>query len=429
MLAVYVTLRRLSLFIIVAMAPLRGTVAAPMDAPAAGAAAPPASTADGSSARSAPRNTETPVVPPRSSVEASGTGRAALLDALGSADRLRVESAVASIEAPAAESGADPDVVFAAARACEDKLDDPARAMALYHRIVAEHPAARVAPAAERKEAALRELVGPHGEHAALAKRLAQLIDRADTEQAEAVVREAEQLIEAPWSGAARAAVWLADWMRRAGRFTEATTRYEAVVARWPLVPEARDALRGAAGCALDAHDWARAEALAARLPVDEPADRGIRDELLAAAARGRHREHGYIAAWLALAAALAGLSASLAEAINRTPPGARRAVLRPPIEAVFLAPVAAVFVGVAFTAHRLIAPAVATISIGGVALTWLSGATLEQLRAAGRARRLRSLAHIVACVVGVAALAYIALTRDNLLDALVETVRFGPDT
>jgi hypothetical protein len=86
------------------------------------------------------------------------------------------------------------------------------------------------------------------------------------------------------------------------------------------------------------------------------------------------------------------------------------------------------VLVGVAFTAHRLIAPAVATISAGGVALTWLSGAALEQLRATGRARRLRSLGHIAACLAGVAALAYVALTRDGLLDALIETVRFGPD-
>jgi hypothetical protein len=35
----------------------------------------------------------------------------------------------------------------------------------------------------------------------------------------------------------------------------------------------------------------------------------------------------------------------------------------------------------------------------------------------------------VLACIAGVAAVAYIALTRDNLLDALIETVRFGPDT
>ena len=85
--------------------------------------------------------------------------------------------------------------------------------------------------------------------------------------------------------------------------------------------------------------------------------------------------------------------------------------------------------VGVAFTANRLIAPAVAMISAGGVALTWLSGSALEQLRASDRPGRLRAAGHVLVCLVGVAALAYVALTRDNLLDALIETVRFGPDT
>lgn len=376
----------------------------------------PASTSDSGSA----------AAPGPSGAGAVAARRDALLEALGSADRPRIERAVVALEEPG--SDADPDVMFAAARACEDKLDDPGRAMALYDRIAAEHPAARVAAAAGRRVEALRPLVGPHGESAALAKRLARLIAHADAGPAEAVIREGEALAAAAWPGAPRAALWLADWLRRSGRVADAAARYEVVLARWPQGPEARAALRGAAGCALDAHEWGRAETIAARLPADDPADRGIRDDLLAAARRGRRRVRWYIAAWVALVAAFAGLLASLGETIARTPPGARRAALRPPIEAVFLAPVAAVLTGVAFTAHRLIAPAVAAISIGGVALTWLSGATLEQLRAAGRPRRLRVVAHVVACLVGVAALVYIAMTRDNLVDALLETVRFGPD-
>jgi hypothetical protein len=354
----------------------------------------------------------------------SAAGRAAL-DALSSDDRARIEPAVAAV---IAAGDADPDVLFAAARACEDKLDDPGRAVALYDRIVADHPSARVATAAARRAAALRELIGPHGETAGLARELALLIDHADAGPADDVIRRGDRLAEATWPGAPRAALWLAGWLRRQGRLAEADVRYAAVVARWPGTPQARDALRGGAGCALDAHDWSRAEALAAQLSVAEPADRAVRDDLLAAAARGRRRARWYAAAWLAIAAAFAALAGSLAEAIVRSPPGTRRAALRPPIEAAFLAPVAIVLVGVAFTAHRLIAPAVATISAGGVVLTWLSGATLERLRARGRPRRLRAVGHVVACLAGVAALAYVALTRDGLLDALIETVRFGPE-
>lgn len=369
---------------------------------------------------------------PAGSGAASPTGsspalnRAALLDALSSDDRGRIGRAVAAITEPHRET--DPDVLFAAARACEDKLGDPGRAVALYDRITTEHPSARVATAAARRADALRALVGPHDETAALAAELAQLVARADTGPADAVIARVDRLAAAAWPGAPRAALWLADWLRRSGRLAEAEARYAAVTTRWPDLPEAREALRGGAGCALDAGDWSRAEALANRLATDDPADRSVRDDLLAAAARGRRRARWYVAAWLAVAAAFAALLGSLAEAIWRSPPGTRRAALRPPIEAVFLAPVAVVLIGVAFTAHRLIAPAVATISIGGLALAWLSGAALEQLRARGRPRRLRAAGHIAACLACVAALAYIALTRDGLIDALLETVRFGPD-
>jgi hypothetical protein len=352
--------------------------------------------------------------------------RAAVLDALSSEDRGRIERAVAAVATP---GDADPDVLFAAARACEDKLGDPGRAVALYDRIAGEHPSARVAASAARRAAALRALIGPHGETAALAGELAQLIAHADAEPAGDVIRRGDQLAGAAWPGAPRAALWLADWMRRSGRLADAGARYAAIVSRWPAASEARDALRGGAGCALDGHDWSLAEALAARLPTAEPADRIVRDDLLAAAARGRRRARWHLAAQLAIAGALAALLGSLAEAILRSPPGTRRRALRPPIEVAYLAPVAAVLIGVAFTAHRLIAPAVALISAGGAALTWLSGSVLEQLRATGRPHRLRAVGHMLACLIGVAALAYIALTRDNLLDALIETVRFGPET
>lgn len=348
---------------------------------------------------------------------------AAILEELASSDAARVEQAVA-----ASLRQADPDVLYVAARACETKLLDPARAVAIYERIVAEFPAARVAAAAARRAAELREQIGAHGEHAALAADLARLIARGDTEPADAVIQRGERLAAADWPGAPSAALWLADWLRRSERFDAAQARYATVMARWPETPQAQAALRGAIGCALDAHDWSLAEALASRLPIADPADQALRDSQLAAAARGRRRDRLYVAAWLALIGAFAALLGSLVEAALRSPAGTRWSVLRPPIEAVFLAPVVLVLTGVAFTAHRLIAPAVATISIGGVALTWLSGATLERLRAHDRPRRLRSLAHVLACLVGIAALGYIAMTRDHLLDMLIETVRFGPD-
>jgi len=347
--------------------------------------------------------------------------------ALGADDVHEVERAVAAItERPAPAT--DPDVLFAAARACEDRLLDPARAAAIYERIVAEHPGARVAAAAARRIAALRALVGGGGEAAAHAAELARLVARADAEPAAAVLQRGEALAAAAWPGAPDAALWLADWLRRSGRLIEAQAHYAVVRARWPQLPQATAALRGAAGCALDAHDWPLAEALAGHLPAAEPRDRSVRDELVAAAAHGRRRDRGYVAAWLAIAGAFAALLGSLGEAMRRRTAAPWWAALRPPIEVMFLGPVAVVLLGVAFTAHRAIAPAVATIALGGLALAWLSGAALELVRAAGRSRRLRSALHLVACLAGVAGLAYVAVTRGDLIDMLLESVRLGPD-
>src|ERR1043166_287029 len=176
MLAVHMAPRRLVLLIVVATA-LSGALAviAPADSPAddsasADPAAPtrgvPTARPSASSGGAAPAKpagsindgsaAAVPATP--NSARAGGAGRAELLEALGSEDRGRVERAVASLEETAPPGGdLDPDVAFAAARACEDRLDAPARALALYRRITVEHPSARVATAAERRAAALRE--------------------------------------------------------------------------------------------------------------------------------------------------------------------------------------------------------------------------------------------------------------------------------
>jgi hypothetical protein len=399
----------------------------PAPPPRASPAAPPSSPPAPPPRASPAAPPSPPPAPPPSASPAALSPILAFTEALGAADPRDVDRAVAAITArPSSQS--DPDVLFAAARACEDKLHDPGRAAAIYARVVADHPSARVANAAARRLDALRPLIGDRGQSADRAAQLAQLIAHADARPADDVLGQASSLSAARWPGAPAAALWLADWLRRSERRVEAQAHYARVVARWPGSPEARTALRGGAGVALDARNWPLAEALARQLPVAEPADRDVRDDLLRLAARGRRRDQLYLAAWLAITAAALWLLGSLGLAARRAPPGHRRAALRPPIEVVFLAPIAGVLIGVAFTAHRLIAPAVATISIGGLVLAYLSGATLEALRARGRARRLRSLAHVLVCLVAVIALVFVAVTRDHLLDLLIETVRFGPD-
>jgi hypothetical protein len=316
--------------------------------------------------------------------------------------------------------------MFAAARACEDRLHDPARAAGLYERIVRELPDARLAIPAARRAEQLREQLGAHGEFAKQASALAELIATAGSASEDAIGSRADALAHDAWPGAPDAELWLAEWLRGRGRYDAAQARYAELARRWPGSPQAMEAARDAAGCALDARDWDRAERLAGELPGGNPVEDAARAELLAAAKRGRARDLFATAAWLALALASLVLLASLADAVLRG--GRRWPSPRPPIEVMFLAPIAGVLAAVAFFTQRTIAPAVTRISLVGVALAWLSGASLDLLRARGRATRARSLVHIAACALGVLAIAYLALVRDGLLDMLVETAKNGPE-
>lgn len=312
---------------------------------------------------------------------------------------------------------ADADTLYAAGRAAEDKLVDPARALALYERLLHDDPDSDAARKAERRAVILRAELGPGDAYREQATAFAKLVAEAD--RTGDVVARAEQLAAQDWPGAPATMLWLAEWQRRQGAFAQAEAAYLSVVQRWPASREAVLAKLGAAGAAIDGKQWARAEALVAELPQQTETDEMTRDELGKRIRRGRSRERFAVISWVALAAVFLGLAGSLAYAARK----AKRFSLRPPIEVIYVAPVAAVLVAASFTAHRAIGPAVAWISGVGLLLAWLSGAALELARG-----RSRSVVHVVACVIGVAAAGYLALTHDGLIDMLVETVRFGPD-
>jgi hypothetical protein len=345
-----------------------------------------------------------------------------LIDGLATDDPAALATAVAEIErAPASPELAD--ALFGAARACEDRLRDPARALALYQRILLETPDARVATAASVRAQRLQAVVGAHGEHAAKAAAFAQLVARADMISIEELVMRADALAAMSWPGAGDAALWTADVLRRNGLHALAQPRYAEVMQRWPA--KALAARRSATGNAIEAHDWALAEELAAELPAVDPTDVLIRDNLVEDLTRARRTARRYLIAWIVLALSALGLLASLTEAMLRG--GIKRPSWRPPFEVMFLAPVALVLVVVSFATRAVIAPAVAQITGAGIAAAWLSGITLDLLRARGRRVHARSLAHIVACGAAAVAIGYIAIVHGELIDLLAETVQAGP--
>lgn len=353
-------------------------------------------------------------------VRVASADTSALLQGLDTDNPAQLDAAVSAIEhAPTTPELAD--VLFAAGRACEDRLLDPARALALYDRIVRELPDAGVAIAAERRIEKLGAVRG----HEELAARMAALIAHADERPRAEVLYEADKLATEAWPGAPDAALWLADWLCRTHQFRDAQSRYAAIPQKWHDTEQARTAQRNAAGCALDAKDFGLAHTLADQLPVRDDVDAAVKAELLAAARQGRVRERIYTAAWIALVLAIVGLLASLADACLRG--GRKRPPLSPPIEVLFLAPVALVVVVGSYLSQRTIAPAVMRISVTGLALAYLSGVTLDVLRGRGLSVRLRAILHVLACAAAVVAVGYIAITREGLIDMFAETVKYGP--
>jgi hypothetical protein len=101
------------------------------------------------------------------------------------------------------------------------------------------------------------------------------------------------------------------------------------------------------------------------------------------------------------------------------------RRLLRPPIEALFLVPIAGVLVIAAYTGNPLVARAVRTIALAGVASSWISGAILDGHP--GPTRR-RLVIQAALAVVAVGAATYLAVDSGHLINFVIETWRAGPE-
>ncbi len=348
---------------------------------------------------------------------------ASLVDGLATQDRRGLELAVEAIERAPATTADLASTLLVAARACETRLADPVRALALYARIGQDFPNDSSAWVAARRAEQLRSQVGAGGEQA---KQFSELVAQADRVSADEVSRRATALAEAAWPGAPEVALWVAGYFQRLRRFREADQRYADVIARWPSSRFAIRAARARAGAALESRAWDRAAALAEALPNDDPSDVAIRAEVLHAAGLGAARATRYVGAWIAVGIAVLTLMVSLAQVL-------RRSMVRPgalwlPFEVLFLAPIGIVLVGASFTAHNAIGPAVLRIVATGIVLAWISGTGLDLARANGHSTRMRSIVHAATCALGAIAIGYIAVVHDGLLDMLLETVRFGPE-
>jgi len=102
------------------------------------------------------------------------------------------------------------------------------------------------------------------------------------------------------------------------------------------------------------------------------------------------------------------------------------RRIRRPPVEVLFLMPIAILLIVVAETGNPLVARAVRTIVIAGVIVAWVSGSVLEAVRARGRVQVSRMVVQAALAVITVAITAYLAVDRDRVIELLLETWRGG---
>jgi hypothetical protein len=158
----------------------------------------------------------------------------------------------------------------------------------------------------------------------------------------------------------------------------------------------------------------------------DDLSDRAL-GEALDDLAKMRLRARLILGAWLVLLAGLLGALVAAWRLAGGVRP-ALRALVRPPIEVWFFLPVAAVISGVALSGNFLVEIAVREILLGGLAVTWLGGVTLELARRRGRLSFPVILVSVLASTASIAAICYLAVMNDQLIDMLSETWHHGHD-
>lgn len=319
---------------------------------------------------------------------------------------------------PAGEDAAD--ALHEAAQLAEERLAEPARALALYQRLLERYPNHRLALRAQARRdflaTGLRSGASPLAEYQDILRSYATR-PRADS------VARMERLIAAhpDFAHADRARLWLAESALQADDPAAAERHYREVEEHAPSTATAHEATLGRAAALL-----AQGRPLAARdlyqalLRAPESTTRAAAGRGLDTAEQQLLRQAGFIAALLYL---LGYLGAQLWTA---------RGGLWPlPLELKFYLPVAGLFLLAALSARDSVLPALALIACGGALVTWLAGAAGRRALSQGtnRTSTVRGAAlRLVAMALAILALAYAALHATHLVDFLIETLRYGPD-
>ena len=320
--------------------------------------------------------------------------------------------------APQGEDAAD--ALHEAAQLAEERLAEPARALALYQRLLERYPNHRLALRARARRdflaTGLRSGASPLAEYQ-------DILQGYGTRPQTASVARMERLLAAhpDFALADRARRWLAENALQAGDPATAERHYRDVEERSPGMAASREAALGRAAALLaQGRPFAARHLYQTLLHAPEPATRAAAGRGLATTEQQLLRQAGFFVALLYL---LGYLGVQLWTA---------RGGLWPlPLELKFYLPVAVLFLLAALPARDSVLPALALIAGGGALLTWLAGSASRRalLQGATRTITLRSATlRLATMAFAILALAYAALHATHLVDFLIETLRYGPD-
>jgi TolA-binding protein len=319
------------------------------------------------------------------------------------------------------------DALSEAARLDEERLGKPREAAELYERVARDYPSSRLATRARIRAADLRAGMGENGKDAAtLADFNDILYGFAGRTREESIARLEALLSEHPdFPGAPRATYWLGTLYAKDHKWNHALALFREVESKWPDSSWAADAKKAEGDVLMGRHDWAAARAAYRSLMGrGDPALDAAATEALQLLDKEESRTR--IASWAWIIGGLIILSyVGSARWGAGSWKAALRALARPPLEAIYLLPVVALFIGAGLTEHGAIARTVLTIGVGGLAITWLMGAAL---RTRTRVSLVAALAHAGGATIAVAALAYAAIYHEGLVELVVNTIRFGTE-
>jgi hypothetical protein len=346
---------------------------------------------------------------------------------LGEGDLAGARTALEAL-ANEAPDGRWADDAIAEAAAIAERQGDLAGARALWKRLLDTYPDSRLA---RRATARLEELTAAGGAEgrwdatAAEHERIVRAAAGAEDPQPQLEALGALLDKTGGYPRWAAAALWLGDAWARLGAHRRALAWYEKsdAAATTDLEHFRAGLARAALFSMMGEHDRAE-RTLRSLHPPDDLARMAIADAI------GDNDTARTRARWAAIARIVLGACFLLAIVTLRRRAGsfvaAARALWPPPIEVLYLVPVALVLGVVANTGNLLAGRAVQLILVGAVAITWLSGSSLQLARADDRSKVV--IAHALVAALATLALVYAAVMREQLLDVLVETWRRGHD-